>query len=527
MRKYTAYDNVAILLAQIGQNIRGNSPVSFQPNHFSVDSASSISSSYIPTAYSSIKRYEGDDGDLWKLSLGSAESIAYQKQLFSNYFSVGQYVTFTGTNGIASTDRRRIQSIINNDTERVLFINKYDDVAGDFTSKGIKFHSANSNLYNLPRVQSSSYSININRETINQVSYNNSAARKIVAAPEVNLEVEYLNSSENVDSNLGLYIGDDKTCIYNIYRNDSKDERSILFLHAPHQGDREINLATSLSGCSVLGLGNCFLNSYSVNASVGDFLSTSVSWSASNIQFDNCNDVIFTGQAPSIETLSGLYTNHQPFLEVTPRPYTLERGADGNLGNKIFEKGTLDNYTSPRADAGLCRDIAREYKSVFSQGDMSIVLSSGQFGQVLTESADRIVPIQSFSLDLPISRNPLLGFGSNYVFGRKITLPIVANLSLSILKTEVNKGAMYDLFSEDRDYTFEVDLNHTTPDRNTTKGLFTYRINNAKLTSKNYSLSVGNREQVDISFEVEVDTNSGIFIIDPLTRRHDRGFRCC
>ena len=108
-----------------------------------------------------------------------------------------------------------------------------------------------------------------------------------------------------------------------------------------------------------------------------------------------------------------------------------------------------------------------------------------------------------------------------------MALPIVANLSLSILKTEVSKGAIYDLFNEDRDYVFEVDLNHTTANRSATKGLFTYRVNNAKLTSKNYSLGIGSREQVDIAFEVEMDTNKGIFIIDPFSRKHDRGFRCC
>jgi hypothetical protein len=536
VRKYTAYDNVGILLAQTGVDIEDNIPDDFDPNYFKWTSIAGYPGGLF--GGKAPEQYLPGENKFWEIQLYSplnpGETDAQMGAVFSGYFKTGQYISLTGANGQGSS--HGVRRIYHTEvwkpaaTEiRAIYIPKEDGDASFAGTEGIKFHAVQNNLYHLPRVQSSTYSMSVNRETVNQISYTDSAVKQITSPPEINFEVDYLVTSEDVEKQLGLYVGRDKSCIYNIYKNNSKDERSIILLSAPHDGDREINFARTLSGAGVLGLGNCYLNSYSMNASVGSLLSAKASWSASNMQFDTCDNAIYTGQSPAINLKTGLYEEHQPFIEVAPYSYRPGRTkiSSNPKVDSSFSEGDLGQYLESVTHAGICKDVFRGPVSAFSQGDITLILSNSQFGQTLKNAEDKMFAAQSFDIELAINRNEMKGFGSNYVFGRKLQLPLVARASISLLKTDIEKGGAYELFEEDRLYTFEVDLNQTSPNRGLAFDIFTYRVTNARLVSKSYSLSIGSREQVEMTFDIEVSANDGLHIIDPYDRSHERGYRCC
>lgn len=526
MRKYTAYDNVAVLLAQTGVNIDDNIPDDFNPNYFKSSTVTSYPGGFGGNA---LKQYLPGENKFWKIELEQTDPAQTDEQAsitFSGYFKTGQYISLINSSQQElNIGRRRIYHI----DDPYIYINRKDTDPGFGGYTGIKFHGVHNNLYHLPRVQSSSYSLSVERETVNQISYTKSAGKRIVSPPVVNFDVEYLITSEDVEKQLGLYVGRDKSCLYDIYKGNSKDQRSIILLSNPHDGDREINFARTLSGAGALGIGNCFLSSYSINASVGSLLTARASWQASNMQFDNCNNTIYTGQSPEINLASGLYLGDKPFIEVVPYSYY---PGDTKLGSfpktdSDFSAGDIDPYLESVSYAGICEDVFRGPVAAFGKKDIVLILSNSQFGQSLQNVEDRIFAAQSFNVNLNLQRNEMRGFGSNYVFGRKLQLPATADVSISLLKTDVEKGGVYELFEEDREYTFEVDLNQSSEPRSLSFDIFTYKVVKARLVSKNYSLSIGSRETVEMQFQVEVNADEGLHIIDPYDRAHDRGYRCC
>ena len=128
----------------------------------------------------------------------------------------------------------------------------------------------------------------------------------VVSEASVSFQTNYLLTSGQNEEALGFYIGEDKSCLHNIYEANANDSRSIFLVSSSKGDNREVNLSKNLQDTIVVGLGNAFINSYSMEASVGDFPSADIEFSCSNIKFDinDLNDLA-TGTCPSVNFVSG------------------------------------------------------------------------------------------------------------------------------------------------------------------------------------------------------------------------------
>lgn len=329
-----------------------------------------------------------------------------------------------------------------------------------------------SSFNQLNRVQSAGHSFSFDRIDLNQVSSFRGVDIPVVSQADVQFTASYILTSGQNEQALGFYTGEDQSCLYDLYNaGPTGASRSIFIVSSDKEINREINLSQDLSDTIVIGLGNAFLNSYSMQASVGDFPSADINFSCSNIKFDTNANTTATGTCPSVNFESGNFEG-MPNYEISA---------------SSFGKNVLP-VTAVRP------------------GDITLDLDEIQFGQSLSSSLTTVA-VQSISIDLPIPRNALNGFGSNYVYGRKMVFPTPAAISISINETDFKDGNLDDIFSTDKKYNFTVNM------KNQSKAfLYKYKIESARLLSQSYSNSIGDVSSVDLEFSCDVTPFEGLSI---------------
>ena len=123
--------------------------------------------------------------------------------------------------------------------------------------------------------------------------------------------------------------------------------------------------------------------------------------------------------------------------------------------------------------------------------------------------------IQSISVNVPISRQDRYGFGSNYVFDRKLKLPIIGSAEIDMILREYSEGEIESFFREGARY--EILIKHT--DRYHHKGILSLssvisniQIDHAQLKSQSFSNQIGGQSTVSSSFEFGVSSSKGLRI---------------
>jgi hypothetical protein len=342
-----------------------------------------------------------------------------------------------------------------------------------------------SSFCQLTRVQQAVHSFSFNRIDLNQVSSFKGVDSPVVSEATIAFQASYLLTSGQNEEDLGLYMGEDKSCLYNIYSANAKDSRSI-FLVSSNKGDnRDLNLSQNLNDTVVVGLGNSFINSYSMSAAVGDFPSSDIEFSCSNVKFDiNESNDIATGTCPSVNFVSGNFEG-MPDYEI--------------------ESSDFDSRVLP--------------VSAIRPGDITLELDEIQFGQLLA-STSAIIAIQSISIGLPVPRTTLNGFGSNYIYGSKPVFPAPAAISISLNETDFKQGNLDEIFSLDKRYSFTININRSST------FLYRYKVDGAMLLSQNFSSSIGEVASVELEFVCDVTPFDGLSVAITTPDGDGRGFDC-
>ena len=288
------------------------------------------------------------------------------------------------------------------------------EALGLFISDTGSSYSADQDFSLINLVQDASFDFNINRENIKQIATtpnDDFVAQPILNEPTVNLNYSYLaNQLFLNEKKLGFHIGDDNS-IFKNYSSTAIDDKNIAFLIANSGDYNELQFSQNYTGYDVLGLGNCFLTNYSIEASVNSFSKVSVSYLCSNVEYGTYNA---NSKLPSINLVSG---NQED-------PYSL----------------TITDTGSTEAD-------------YFRSSDITLQLENPDFGAEISGGH-----LQNFAINVPIERNDLYGFGSNYVRNRKIKFPIMANISFSLVAHKFNTGNLANIFNQDSSYDFKITL---------------------------------------------------------------------
>lgn len=347
---------------------------------------------------------------------------------------------------------------------------------------------------NLQRVTEISNNAEITRQDVNVFGRLASISREIIEEPTVSLDFTYYLADGYNESGIGLTTyksagNTNVSCLSGILANTVEAKRNFYVLTVDEGLDAngvDLNSATSGSK-GIIGIGNAYITNYSVNASVGEIPTADVSVEASNITFG-----VNTGdnkvQNPSIDVTSAIAAQLEGMCE-------LPIASTGNLNVKVLRPG----------------DIVLDF------GTASLDMGGAILPGMTAASTKQSAHIQSFSLEVPLSRSPQNRLGNSFAFSRELDVPISVTLSVTANLGDIDEGSLNDLIcagSEERDITvkmYEPCGNGTESELN-----LVFTLKGATLDSQNMSSTIGDAKSVELTFSSQIggpnDLLKGLFI---------------
>lgn len=340
--------------------------------------------------------------------------------------------------------------------------------------------------YQLDRVQSANYSFNIARQDINQFGELARIDSIVLESPTVSLDFSYYLVDGANEAALGFYVptGAGQTLSQFPSGQLSTGDGQNFYIVTTNEG-RDLNAETStipnnaLSGKSVIGIGNAYLTDYTVDLSVGNIPTVSVSMEGINMNaFTLSSGNSGSGLNASINQESGIRSN-LPVVLANPNSYT---------GSSIV--------------------------SALRPGDVTVSFSNfaGQTGvggfTILGGTSG--LHIQSASLSLPLSRTPIERLGSRFAYARTVDFPVTSTLTINGIQNDLGTGTLIDLLNSNPKNDITITINKP----NQTVPAVRYIVKNAQLDSVSYSSSIGANKTVDLTFSTQIggvnDTSNGI-----------------
>jgi hypothetical protein len=356
---------------------------------------------------------------------------------------------------------------------------------GVLVSDSPAYKTQGSTLNNLIRVQSVDYDFSHPGLDLKSVGFDNLVVKDeespIVRQGDVRCNLSYLFSSGENEEAIGFNLSPDHTILKNFIDAPDHDDVNVMIVAANdfcHSDLNHVDELDQFEGYNVVGLGNSFLIDYNYQASVGELSSASLTYDCSNMKFD-------------------AYESADP-----PTFPSLKLGLDNQFSQETV---TLDENTfNPEVFDGA---------NVIMPGDILIEITkkAGDYGGVPLEKMN--AAIQSISIDVPIPRQSIYGFGSNYVFDRKLKLPIIGSTAIDMIVREFDEGQIDSFFTEGSVY--DIKINHT--DRYFNKGelslasvINTFVIEGAQLKQQAYSASIGGQMTVGTFFTFGIGREKGL-----------------
>jgi hypothetical protein len=366
----------------------------------------------------------------------------------------------------------------------------------------------------LLRVQDISHGVEINRTDINEFGQLTAIERKVVEPPTVNLDFSYYAHGGHNEKNLGFKFTTDRDTesaeelkqALSGFMTAASDDKNYYISVASYGDDNNELSAGDQEG--VIGIGNGSVTSYSLEAAVGDIATCSVSVEASNIVFQSSGENIAN---PSLN--SGTGATLYPQFEDDGTTYKTDAG---NLAN--FPAGSLAGQKANDYDVACVRpgDIIINFNDAGNAGAKDSDSVSGNavaMGGAYMET-DSSCHIQSFTLDVPMSRTPLNRIGSVFPYGRELDTPMTITLSVSALMSDLADGALANLLCSDAEQR-NVRITLRQPcsadeadgrdadDEKGTEIVQEYLIKGLSLDSQNFSSSIGDNKTVDLVFSTQ------------------------
>ena len=345
--------------------------------------------------------------------------------------------------------------------------------SGPSPASGQHSNSGVNLIKQLHRVQNISYSFNVERTDTFQFGQLGRIGSEILTTPTVNLDYSYLITNVYNEKELGLTVNQPTSFISGILSNEA-DEQNMFILTVP-EGQDAVGFGGAPAQNNVIGIGNAFLSNYSVEASVGSAPTASVT-------MEGLNFVIYgnsTGQInPAINPVNGL------------------RAAN--------------TFSIPAADSGIAGQVPS-----LRPGDITYSLNNASLGIDLADAK-----LQSFTINMPLSREPQERLGSRFAFSRELSLPIAVDVSITANVGDLTTGALDTLFCQDAEYDLVLNLNKPTC---TGAGELAarYTVKGAKIVGHEFSSDLSSAKSVTINLTASQagpqDVNRGVFVSGSLT----------
>jgi hypothetical protein len=323
-------------------------------------------------------------------------------------------------------------------------------------------------------VQSSAFDVSLNHIAPKQVGTSRLAFNSLNRQPDVRLQFSYYQNypyfNEGfvnlVDLNNATVTGMDEVPSVGALSGLESASRNFYILTRPDQGFDALSGfseggSPSFSGYQCASIGNCYLTDYSLSYSVGQLPTVSVQFLGSNMQYEEVTGQILS--SPAINLSGG--------------------NADG-VGHLTFD-GIREFDQSPTI------------MNPSSTGSSATLQNLQVGGQALSGNH----ALQSVELNINIPRVASYGLGSDYVYDRKMQLPVRGILNASSLVSGFNAGVLSGVLGSESGYNFDLVL-EGSGNKN-----ISYKIQDAKLGSYSYSMGVNGTMDLNTSFTFELYPN--------------------
>ena len=330
----------------------------------------------------------------------------------------------------------------------------------------------------LSRVQSFDEDFTRNFTDVNQFGNLAAIDRIEVEAPDVTASFSYYLTDGLNERLMGLTVPTtgaggfgNQTSIISGLLSRATDEKNYYLLIADEGND---SAGYTLGRTGVIGLGNAFITSYTVNAAVGDIPTADVELEALNIRVYGQLQAGHLNDIPAVRASDG-----QP---ITGLRFALPQAVS-------ITGGAIPNALLP--------------------GDITFN-PTGTLGFSNTD-----LKVQDFSLTVDLPRTPLNKLGSRFAFSREIDFPVTSTLEMTAEVGDLESGNLAELLCSNANSDFTITMKAPACG-GTGANALTYLFRGAKLTSQSFSSSIGDNATMTATYEVQIgsaqQTDRGIFL---------------
>ena len=386
----------------------------------------------------------------------------------------------------------------------------------------------------MERIQSANFNFTINRQDINEFGQLARLDSIVMESPTVGLDFNYYlldggnerkmgfnvptagttpTDDQREDDDAKFWTGDGCLSGFSALSGVLNDPQGNNFFITVVPDGKDVQGTTDLAATGVLtnytkndvvAIGNGFVSDYTVEAAVGAIPTASVTVEAFNIKVDDHlsgaplaadNEYLDEG-VPGVTLEGNSGTNR----------YVFQTGM-GNAGTWTDQQSSTATAFNTTGDAGI---------AALRPGDLTLTMSnSGTYYGLADMNGDGSAHIQSFTINVPLSRTILQRLGSTFGYARVVDLPVDISCTVSAIVADLqNKNLFAELCNKTtHDFTLSMkDANCTSAGSTRLE----YIVKNARLDSETFSNSLGDNESVDMTFTTQIgganDQNNGLFM---------------
>lgn len=334
-------------------------------------------------------------------------------------------------------------------------------------------------LTGLRRIQDVNIDYSINRKRGKQVGSTNYFDDVVLNNLQIGCSFSYLYNNGQTEALIGLNV-DGASGYATKYLTKKNQDRNYYIIFGSGNTNEPFEENSFVNSYDVCALGNCYLESYSFSARVGEPIRANAQLSALNMKMEEYSDNT-TRYIPAVDTSLGYPPNTYK--------YTLNTGDFLNLNQDGRNNVTIN------------------------PGDMLLTLPTGVIapGMLFTGSATDSANLQSFELSFSIERNELYGFGSMYPKDKRAIFPVVGNASFSAIASEFQTGITHLINTSG-----EKQHHFTFVFKNQSGSIaLQLEIENAKIDTQSFNEGIGGNAEISVSMSFPISDSAGFKLKTP------------
>ena len=377
-------------------------------------------------------------------------------------------------------------------------------------------HSSGNLVEQLFRVQSANYGFSLQKTNVNQYGELGRIGSFITKPPKVDLEFSYYLADAYNETILGFAVNGENNAFHRLFSekgadpDDSTQSKNYFILTGPPGLDlNDTNISKEAENKSVISIGNGFISSYNVSASVGSFPTATVGIVASNIKSDSgVENILHPGYSAAGGNKNCTYR------------YSLPDPSSDFVYASVDSTGCLHVITGQKAllPGDICINV-RDGSLISQQNNAGPTNSTCVPCSGVCSTTEGSAHIQSFTINADFSREQANKIGSATPYSFFADPNTKVKLSVEAIVADVKNGDLADLICsgiKDVDIYFYPPCGSTICNDSGVAPNIIYRFKGASLISESFNSAIGSNKSVSFEFEVPVgsfeDKDVGFFI---------------